>query len=64
MKYEIKPTSKFKGDLKKIQKQGKDLNLIKNVINMLARGERLPEKYKDHWLAGNFVSILNKNRKS
>lgn len=55
MKYRIKPTTKFQKDLKRVQKQGKDLGLIKDVINMLAEGEQLPVKYKDHQLTGNFT---------
>lgn len=54
--YKIKPTSKFQKDLKKISKRGYDLSLLKIVINILARGEELPEKYKDHSLKGNFVN--------
>lgn len=54
--YKIKPTSKFQKDLKKISKRGYDLSLLKSVINILARGEELPEKYKDHSLKGNFVN--------
>ena len=54
--YKIKPTSKFQKDLKKISKRGYDLSLLKNVINILAREEELPAKYKDHQLKGNFVN--------
>ena len=54
--YKIKPTSKFQKDLKKISKRGYDLSLLKNVINILAREEELPLKYKDHPLKGNFVN--------
>ena len=54
--YKIKPTSKFQKDLKKISKRGYDLSLLKNVINILAREEELPAKYKDHPLKGNFVN--------
>lgn len=54
--YKIKPTSKFQKDLKKISKRGYDLSLLKDVINVLAIGEELPAKYKDHPLKGNFVN--------
>ncbi len=54
--YKIKPTSKFQKDLKKISKRGYDLSLLKNAINILARGEELPAKYNDHPLKGNFVN--------
>lgn len=55
MKYIIKPTSKFAKDLKKVQKRGYDLSLIQNVIQMLADGEKLPDKNRDHALAGDFI---------
>lgn len=32
MKYAIKPTSKFQKDLKRVQKRGYDLNLLKEII--------------------------------
>ena len=32
------------------------MSLLKNAINILARGEELPAKYKDHPLKGNFVN--------
>ncbi len=54
MKYKIKTSNKFNKDLKKIQKRGYDLNLIKSVIQKLANGEKLPEKNKDHILLGNY----------
>ncbi len=54
MKYKIKSSTKFTKDLKKIQKKGYDLNLIKSVIQIIANGEKLPEKNKDHILLGNY----------
>lgn len=52
--YNIKPTSKFQKDLKRIQKRGFDLSLLTAVIKKLAAGEPLPEKNRDHLLSGNF----------
>ena len=49
-KYIVKYTNDFKKDIKRIKKQGKDLEKIKNVINKLANGEELEEKYKNHML--------------
>ncbi|MEE0211118.1 MAG: type II toxin-antitoxin system YafQ family toxin [Negativibacillus sp.] len=54
MMYNIKPTSKFQKDLKRIQKRGFDLSLLTAVIKKLAAGEPLPEKNRDHLLSGNF----------
>lgn len=55
MKYTIRPTSKFQKDLKRVQKRGYDLNLLKNIINKLANGEELPQKNNDHFLTGNYT---------
>lgn len=54
MKYTAKPTTQFKKDLKKAQKRGYDLELLKYVIKKLSDGENLDEKYKDHPLIGNY----------
>lgn len=44
--YTLKITSAFKKDLKTLLKQGKDLNKLNSVVNKLAAGEELPEKYR------------------
>ncbi len=54
-KYEIVQTGRFKKDLKLARKRGYDLSLIGNVVDTLAMGEELPEKYKDHSLSGNYA---------
>lgn len=54
MIYEIKPTGQFKKDLKLIQKRKYDLNLLKEVLELLSKGEPLPEKNRDHALTGAF----------
>ncbi len=54
MRYEIVPSNQFKKDLKLAAKRGYDMNKIKNVIEKLANGETLDEKYRDHLLTGNY----------
>ncbi len=56
MSYTIKPTGQFRKDLKKLEKRQLDLSLLKDVIRMLANGEVLPEKYRDHQLTGNYTN--------
>lgn len=53
-KYEIVQTGRFKKDLKLARKRGYDLSLLGVVVDMLAAGNELPEKYRDHSLSGNF----------
>ena len=40
MKYEIKPSSRFKKDMKLVKKRGYDPRLIETVIKTLANGRR------------------------
>ena len=54
MHYNIRRTSRFDRDLKKAQRQGQNLDKLKAVIVMLAHGERLDEKYRDHNLHGDY----------
>ena len=53
MKYEIILTSAFKKELKNIKKRSKDLIKLTEVVNILASGQELDVKYKDHALVNN-----------
>lgn len=53
-KYGIVLTSMFKKDLKTAKKRGYDLSLLNSVVDILAAGKSLPEKYKNHSLVGNY----------
>lgn len=52
--YEIVTSNRFKKDLKVALKRGYKLDKLKTVIDCLASGQPLAEKYKDHVLTGNF----------
>lgn len=52
-KYKVSYTSNFKSQLKKVKKQGKDLDKLKSVISDLALGNKLSSKYKEHSLIDN-----------
>lgn len=54
--YIVKPSGRFKKDLKVVAKRGYDINLLTNVVKLLAAGSPLPEKNKDHALTGNWVN--------
>ena len=49
---EIKRTNRFNKEVEQMLKRGKDLNKLKEVVRLLAIGEKLPAKYKDHPLKG------------
>lgn len=49
-KYHVQYTSQFKKEFKKVLKQGKDENIFLEVLNSIANGKELAEKYKKHKL--------------
>lgn len=53
-KYRIVQTSKFKKDLKRAIKRGYNIDLLGEVIDTLASGEKLAEEYQDHNLSGDY----------
>lgn len=54
-KYIVKPTTQFKKDFRLAMKRSMKIELLEEVIAMLAMGETLPDKHKDHALTGNWV---------
>ncbi len=48
----IRPTSRFKKDLKKAAAQGRDLEKLKHVLETLAVPQPLPPNFRDHKLKG------------
>lgn len=50
----IRRTGQFKRDVKRMQRQGKELDKLKTVLEMLVKGEPLPAKYRDHVLVGQY----------
>ena len=60
MKYQVKWTSGFKRDYKHVKKRGYNMDLIDEVIMLLAKGdeqERLVEEYGDHALQHNWREL-------
>ena len=54
MKCSVQFTNQFKKDLKLAKKQGRDLDKLFEVINILENGEKLDTKFKDHDLSGSY----------
>lgn len=55
MKRDIVWTTEFKKDYKRAIKRHMNMDLLDNIIRALSRGEKLPEKNKDHDLSGDWV---------
>ena len=54
-KYVVKFTTQFRKDYKLAIKRGLKIELLEQVVALLAAGEMLPEKNRDHALTGNWV---------
>ncbi|KXB42248.1 type II toxin-antitoxin system YafQ family toxin [Amygdalobacter nucleatus] len=48
MSLQIVLSKRFKKDLKLAKRRGLDLNLLNKIVDKLANGEKLDEKYRDH----------------
>lgn len=48
-------SSKFKKDYKLAKKQGKDMELLLDIVDILAEEKPLASKHKDHPLSGDYI---------
>ncbi len=48
----IYETSQFRKDVRKLRKQGKDLEKLKDVVKRIANDKPLDERHRDHSLIG------------
>ena len=53
----IKYHNSFKKDYKRIKKRGRNIEKLKHVIELLASGQKLDQKYRDHELTGNYKNF-------
>lgn len=51
---QIRRSKKFKKDFKKLNFSGKELKLLKDVIQKIAAGKSVHQKFRDHPLIGNW----------
>jgi mRNA interferase YafQ len=51
----LKAVTQFKRDLKKFKHDKNTQEKLEEILNLLLKGKKLPEKNKDHDLAGNYV---------
>jgi len=51
---EVRVTSRFKKEVKKAEKQQKDMRRLRDVIDMLQSEAPIPENNFDHALTGNY----------
>ena len=54
MVYQLKYTGQFKKSVKLCKKRGLNIELLREVIDHLQKGDTLPQNYKAHKLLGNY----------
>lgn len=51
----IESTKKFQRDLRRMIKQGVDITILDEIVEKLAREEKLDAKHRDHAMKGNWA---------
>ena len=54
MKYTIIPSKRFLKDIKRCEKRGYDMRLLKDAVALLAETGQLPATYHPHKLSGQY----------
>jgi mRNA interferase YafQ len=52
----VSQTKQFNKDIKRLQKRGKNIGKLKEVIELLIEKKPLPPKNRDHRLTGNWIN--------
>lgn len=54
-KYDLAVTAQFRKDYKLAKKRGLKMEALAEVVTMLAMGQALPERNRDHSLSGDWI---------
>ena len=54
MPLQIRQATKFRRDVKRVKRQGANLDKLEEVVKLLVAQEPLPERLRDHALTGNW----------
>ncbi|MEL6408519.1 MAG: type II toxin-antitoxin system YafQ family toxin [Chloroflexota bacterium] len=52
--YRVVASTRFRRDIKRIQKRGKDHSKLRHILHLLEQGTALPPKNRDHALSSNW----------
>lgn len=53
----LQTTATFRKDFKRIKKRGRDVSLLREVLEKLCSKESLEARYKDHALIGSYIGF-------
>lgn len=55
MRYKVIPSKRFQKDLKRCEKRGYDMEILKTAVRLLATDGELPAVYRPHKLSGDYA---------
>ena len=55
--YQVNYTARMRRDIRRVQRRGKNLSKLADVLALLRTGEPLPEIYRDHQLKGDLEDL-------
>ncbi len=53
----LQTTARFRKDFKRIKKRGRNVSLLREVLEKLCAKESLEARYKDHALIGSYIGF-------
>ena len=53
----VRYSNQFKKDYKMMVKRGYYINKLKHVVQLLLEEKKLPAKYREHYLTGNYKRL-------
>ncbi len=56
---ELRPTARFRRDVRRMKKRGHDLSKLKETLDILQKTGCLPDKYRPHPLRGDFQQCMD-----
>ena len=57
MKYSARYSNKFKKDMKRCEKRGYNIKLLRDAISLLSETGTLPAEYRPHKLSGKYEGL-------
>ena len=55
MRHKVIPSKRFQKDLKRCEKRGYDMEILKTAVRLLATDGELPAVYRPHKLSGDYA---------
>lgn len=62
--FTLVPSSRFRKDVKRAEKRGKDMAKLRDVLTLLVQQDELPPEYRDHALRGDWRGFRDLHKRT